>query len=192
MASVAAIILAAGSSRRHLSGDKLMRQFRGKPLALHAIENAKAARVTSVHFVVRNAETELALLALQRGLTVVEAADAERGMGASLAAGISAIGSVAQGAAIFLADMPCVSEAAIELLFNRFSEEPDRIVRPVYKGSPGHPVIFPASLFADLGKLTDDVGGRDIFRRNPVREVSVDDPGVVFDLDDDAAFERFG
>ena len=38
-----------------------------------------------------------------------------------------------------------------------------KAVRPVYGGRPGGPVWWPRRLFADLGSLTGDQGGRALF-----------------------------
>ncbi len=49
----------------------------------------------------------------------------------------------------------------------------------------GNPVLWPARCFDALRALSGDVGGKHILARAPgaVLEVSVDDPGVLRDVD---------
>ena len=59
------------------------------------------------------------------------------------------------------------------------------IVAPVYQGRRGTPVLFGRPLFADLGAVQGDKGGRDLIARHTDRlaTVEVDDPKVFQDID---------
>ncbi len=116
-------------------------------------------------------------------VSIVSAADAELGMGRSLAAGIGAAGDW-QGAFVALADMPFVQPATLRTLREALEEKrPARVVLPTYSGRDGHPVGFPARCFPELATLHGDRGARAIIEREDVLRLPVDDPGVLKDLD---------
>lgn len=116
-------------------------------------------------------------------VSTVTAADAELGMGHSLAAGIGAAKDW-QGAFVALADMPFVQLATLRALREALEESlPERVVLPTFSDRDGHPVGFPARCFPELTKLQGDRGARAIIEREDALRLPVDDPGVLKDLD---------
>ncbi len=89
-------------------------------------------------------------------------------------------------------DLPLVTAKAVALLANQSHRDPDRIIRPMLKGTPGHPVILPVDILAAL-----DV--QENFHTGPLREflsttggpgmlpgpvlIEVEDHGVIRDFD---------
>jgi molybdenum cofactor cytidylyltransferase len=119
----------------------------------------------------------------------VRAANADRGMGHSLAAGAAA---VADWSYLFvaLADMAWVEPATLRRLRGAMESllaegRTDAIVQPVHAATPGHPVGFAARYRAELCELTGDEGARGVLRRHAARveRIEVVDPGVLRDLD---------
>jgi molybdenum cofactor cytidylyltransferase len=82
--------------------------------------------------------------------------------------------------------MAWIRPATLERLRAVIGETPAAIVQPVYDQTPGHPVYFPGDLLAALAALTGDGGARSVLQSeaNRVRYVTVDDPGVLQDLDE--------
>lgn len=89
-------------------------------------------------------------------------------------------------------DLPLVTVDTVNLLMDHSHRDPNRIIRPEHQGVPGHPVILPGDVLADLGRQEDWQGGplRDFLsnfdrRGLPARSVGVkiDDPGIVRDFD---------
>jgi molybdenum cofactor cytidylyltransferase len=82
-------------------------------------------------------------------------------------------------------DIPSVSPATVRALLEAFEQGPEPLVRAVHGGRHGHPVIVGRALFAELRAVDPAVGARAVLRRDPsrVREVEVDDPGVLRDVD---------
>ncbi|MGL4280602.1 MAG: nucleotidyltransferase family protein [Albidovulum sp.] len=162
MEEVVILIPAAGASSRMRGADKLMEDVGGET-ALHRvarIARASGARVyvtlpeTGPHSVPRRAELS--------GLEVraLPVRDAHEGMAASLRAGVAAAGSAA-GLMILLPDMPDIAEADLSRMLAAFALQPGKVHRAAAEdGTPGHPVIFPRRLFAELSVVTGDVGGR--------------------------------
>ena len=114
--------------------------------------------------------------------TIVIAEDAAQGMGRSLAAGIAAAGNH-PFVFVGLADMPFVEQTTLSRLLELAA--PGSIVRPLHRGTPGHPVGFADDYFDALLRLQGDQGAREVIRGHARSLVQLwtDDPGVVRDVD---------
>lgn len=173
------VLLAAGSSRRFGSEDKLLAEVRGEPLIRHALKITEHFSFHEVMVVVRpDHEAVAAHLPPEARLIVNPTPDA--GMGTSLAVGIKAL-SVCEGAFIALADMPNIAPETFDILSTHEGE----IIVPEFDGKPGHPVLFLNSTFAILASLTGDRGAKHIIRsgRFETRLVPVSDRGILIDVD---------
>ncbi len=152
----------------------------GMPVA-RAAAHAMLAVLPRVIAVVRPGAEALAHLLNEAGCEVIFAADAERGMGASLAAGVHA-SAEADGWVVALADMPWISPATIEAVARKL-DEGATIVAPVHEGQRGHPVGFAAVHGETLAALDGDVGARSLLASSELTTIEVDDPGVLADID---------
>lgn len=131
--------------------------------------------------VVRPGAEALAHLLNEAGCEVIFAADAERGMGASLAAGVHASAD-ADGWVVALADMPWISATTFEAVARKLGQGAT-IVAPVHDGRRGHPVGFGAVHGEALATLDGDVGARNLLASSELTTITVDDPGVLADVD---------
>jgi molybdenum cofactor cytidylyltransferase len=188
------LVLAAGASSRMRGRDKLLEPVTGKPLLLKVVETAVATGAPVVITLPPLSEARRAILT---GLpvTLVEVPDAAQGMSRSISGGIAAIGPEGDaGLMILPADMPGFSTEALADLISRFQSEPDLIFRgAAADGTPGHPVIFPHDLWADLAAVTGDEGGQSVLRRHRdrVRLVPLPEDMALLDLDTPEAWARF-
>jgi molybdenum cofactor cytidylyltransferase len=179
------VLLAAGASSR-FGGDKLLALVRDQPLALHALRGL-AAGVDAGPLVIVARVGDDALkdaLALPDHAVWVENADAARGMATSLQTGIAALAPDCDGAFVALADMPSVDSATYAALAKAFQRD-DYAVVPVYRGRRGNPVLLGRALFGLVATLSGDVGAKPLLAAyaDKVREVMVDDPGILADVD---------
>jgi len=101
-------------------------------------------------------------------------------------------GSVYDVAGLLLApvDHPCVAEQTIVALLRVFASEKPTVAAPTHGGQRGHPVIFSSRLFDELLAAPLDQGARTVVHRHPVREVPVDDAGILADIDDPEIYRR--
>ncbi|MCX7140057.1 MAG: nucleotidyltransferase family protein [Proteobacteria bacterium] len=181
-ANICGILLAAGASKR-FGADKLLHPLTGgTPIALAALANLRAA-VPHVIAVVRPGTPLLAKRLSEAGATVVLCANAEEGMGASLAAAVSASGNVTAWI-VALADMPYIRPGSIKKIADAVAAGA-AIAAPAYRGERGHPVGLSSQFRAQLEALRGDEGARSLLKLNSglVRLVEVDDPGVCRDID---------
>ncbi|OQY50914.1 MAG: hypothetical protein B6247_20580 [Candidatus Parabeggiatoa sp. nov. 2] len=112
--SITGILLAAGYSHR-FGSDKLLHPLTdGTPVAIAAARKLLVA-VDKTLAVVRPESTELADLLHNEGLQIITCAEAQAGMGASIACGAKA-SPEAQAWLIALADMPFIQSVTIQKL----------------------------------------------------------------------------
>jgi molybdenum cofactor cytidylyltransferase len=164
------LLLAAGFSRR----------FGAVKLGA-TLQNGETVRAP-LRVVTRPELQDLLLASGARSEELVLCADADLGMGHTLAAGMRALPGW-EACLVCLGDMPFIqSDTYVRLLQSLHGE---RITIPTFAGVRGNPVGFGAQWFASLLESTGDTGARDIVRGHPesIDCVAVDDPAILKDID---------
>ena len=87
----------------------------------------------------------------------------ERGLGTSIAAGVSAVRHAADAILLLLADQPLITGEHLEALRGYWSGNPREILASNYAGTRGPPVILPRDTFDDLVRLDGDRGANRLF-----------------------------
>lgn len=179
---IVGVLLAAGQGRRFGSDKRLQPLADGTPLALAAARSLRAG-CDEVLAVLRPGDAALAALLTAAACRVIYCAEAEQGMGHSLAAGVRASPQAASWL-IALADMPAIapaSHAAVAEALRRGAS----IAVPTFAGQRGHPVGFAARWRAELEGLHGDQGARRLLQAAPseIALVVLDDPGILADID---------
>lgn len=179
---IVGLLLAAGRSRRFGADKRWQPLADGTPLALASAARLRAV-CADVLAVVRPEDEALAEYLRVLGCAVVSCAEADGGMGHSLAAGIGA-SSDAAGWLVALADMPAIAPGSYRAVAAAL-EAGAALAVPAYRGRRGHPVGFAARWREELSALTGDRGARGLLQANPgqIVEIIVDDPGILADID---------
>jgi molybdenum cofactor cytidylyltransferase len=170
---IAALLLAAGAARR-FGAPKLLQELNGKPLARWSVELLRGAPVDQIIVVVPpdHAELRRALAGIDARFVVNPHPD--RGMGSSLACGVSALDAGVAAALVALADEPMLARAGLERVVERYRAGGASIVAPTYRGIRGHPVLFDQVVFGELRALSEDRGARSVVDQNPARVAFVE------------------
>jgi molybdenum cofactor cytidylyltransferase len=131
------------------------------------------------------------LRAAFEGLPVrlVANADPESDMRMSVHLGLGALGEDADAVLVCLADHPLVRAATIRALAEEHAARPGVILAPAFRGRRGHPVLFPRAALNGIAAGLTLREARDGWLAG-VRQVDVDDEGVVIDVDTPADYER--
>lgn len=165
--SIAAVILAAGASRRYGRPKQLL-HYEGRSLLRRAAEAVVGSGCRPI-VVVLGAFARLCADEL-RGLPVhmTENATWMEGIGGSLRTGIAVVSTLTPevaAALVTLCDQPFMSAQSIEALVRRYRESGAPIVASAYAGTLGAPALFDRSLFGKLFSLRGDEGARRIVER---------------------------
>lgn len=180
---VAGLLLAAGAGRR-MGGPKALVEVAGEPLVRRGIRLLTDGGCAPVVVVVGAGADDVRALCV--GTTVVEAHAWATGMGASLRAGLAALGTTdALACVVALVDQPLVTPAAVLRL--RAARDAGAVAAVAcYDGHPRNPVLLGRSVWADVAAgAQGDEGARVWLRAHPGQVVPVDctDAGSADDLD---------
>ncbi|VVM07815.1 nucleotidyltransferase family protein [Methylacidimicrobium tartarophylax] len=190
---MAAIVLAAGGSVRMRPAHKLLLPIGGEALIRRAVRSAREAELFPIIVVVGYRGNEAAAAVADLGVICLPNPEWETGIASSIRAGIAALPDDCPGTVILLADMPRVDASHLRRLSNAFaSNEEAGILIPTYRGRRGNPLIWSRRHFAALAALSGDRGGSALLvQLGPfVREVPMEDDGVLVDLDTPDEFRR--
>ena len=180
-------MLSGGKSER-MGSPKALLPYRGKTFLEHILEVVADSGITQTCVVVGH-HRDLIGKSLSVPNLVYNPRYAE-GMSTSVQAGIRALGKDVTVAVVFLVDHTAVSPQTVRQLIAHAAS--DRIVLPVFNGRRGHPVAFGRDLFDEILALDSTQGLNLVVRREPSRiaEVSVNDPGVLVDVDTPDQFKK--
>lgn len=182
------IVLAAGRGTRFHGTQHKLSQALGASCVLastlqHALASNLAVMVVTIPSLARLVHEHVAT----RDVLVLSEPNAPFGMGHSIAAGVLAR-SNASGWLVLPADMPLIKPATLRAVAAELEHHPVAFAQ--HRGLRGHPVGFAAELYSDLVRLTGDQGAQRLVARYPSKEVEVDDPGVLLDIDTEADLQH--
>ena len=181
-ASLFAVVLAAGESRRFGSQKQLVR-IAGRPLLHTTVTRASEVTGSSVIVVLGSGAAELGALLKHSPGSIVINQEWREGLSSSIRAGVARLPLTCAGAMLLLADQPLVSADDLRRLAGTWRKQPQYIAAALYSGTTGVPAIFPRSMFQALMQLRGDSGARALLRRNTDRMVRVPMPAAAIDID---------
>ena len=181
----AGLILAAGESRR-MGTPKALLRYRGESF-LDTLIGLFEKRCAPV-IVVLGAAAQQVRAATSRAAAFVENERWESGQTSSMQRGLRAVPAEADGVLFTLVDHPAVRMETIDALLDASGRALMRV--PRYLGRNGHPIWFSRELIAEFLALPESGAARDVVRAHAgdTEFVEVDDPGVLADIDDPAAY----
>ena len=185
--TVAAVVLAAGRSRRMAPHNKLLVPDRtGKPMIARVVDNVLSSGARPVLVVLGHQAEEVEKLLAGKPVRFVQAPDYAEGLSASLKAGIAAVPPDSAAAIVCLGDMPLVTGRMIDRLLAQYDPtEGRRIVLPTFRGKQGNPMLWDRSFFPEILAITGDSGARFLLGKHleSVAEVEMADDAVLRDFD---------
>ncbi|HTI79705.1 MAG TPA: molybdopterin-binding/glycosyltransferase family 2 protein [Acetobacteraceae bacterium] len=185
--TIAAVVLAAGRSRRMAPHNKLLVADRtGKLMIARVVDNVLSSNARPI-LVVTGHQAEQVQHALGgRPVRYVHADDYAEGLSASLKAGIAAVPEECRAAVVCLGDMPLVTGRMIDRLISVYDPDEGRlIVLPTYRGKQGNPMLWDREFFHEIMEISGDSGARYLIGQHieAVAEVEMADDAVLRDFD---------
>ncbi len=184
--SIAALILAAGQSRRMGVTNKLLAEIDGKAMLARVVEVAQASQVEHI-VAVTGHEADLVAAALAHyDVPVVHNPDFADGLSTSLQRGVGELADDIDGVIVLLGDMPRIAPLHIDRLIAAFNPLEGRaICVPTYQGKRGNPVLFGSQFFAEMADVGGDSGAKHLIgeHEDDLVEVPMEDDGIFLDVD---------
>jgi molybdenum cofactor cytidylyltransferase len=184
---VAAVVLAAGASRR-LGQPKQLLMHGGEMLLESAIRLANEAGAAPV-VTVLGAHAEVIRISIDLEAASIPVFNElwEDGIATSIHAGLNELNAVAPsaiGALILSCDQVRLTAGHLRLLMHTFiAQERPSIVASTYAGVLGIPAVFPRGVFPDLFALRGDKGARALLVEPPYPLIAVRFSGGDVDID---------
>ena len=193
MASVVAMLLAAGESRR-MGQLKALLPWQGTSLLKHQVESLRAGGVDHVVVVLGHRSDELkSKLAGSEGVAWQLNPDYLQGKTTSIKAGLTALGNERPEALLILnVDQPRSADVIRSLLEEHLSQG-SLITIPTHLGKGGHPIILSTSLLDELREIEEEtLGIKAVVQRHleSTRRVEMDTPEVLWDLNTPEEYQR--
>jgi molybdenum cofactor cytidylyltransferase len=184
--SIAALILAAGQSRRMGVANKLLAGIDGKPMLARMLETAIASQCVETLVVTGHEAEAIGALADSYGVPQVHNPDYEQGLSTSLKTGLDALDDRIDGVIVCLGDMPHLKASTLNSLIAAFSPVEGRaICVPTHDGKRGNPVLWGRRFFSAMQDLAGDVGAKHLIGEYAelVCEVPTDSAEIFLDVD---------
>ncbi len=185
--TIAAVVMAAGRSRRMAPHNKLLVGDKvGKPMIARVVDNVLSSNARPILVVTGHQAEQVEHALGGRPVRYVHAADYAEGLSASLKAGIAAVPPECAAAVVCLGDMPLVTGRMIDRLLSMYDPEEGRlIVLPTFRGKQGNPMLWDKRFFPEILQITGDSGARFLVGKHAefVCEVEMADDAVLRDFD---------
>jgi molybdenum cofactor cytidylyltransferase len=183
---IAGVVLAAGTSSR-LGRPKQLLDLEGRPVLQHVVDAVCSAGLDDVVIVLGHAAEDIqARLALPPGARTVINSDYTQGQSTSLRAGLHAMSPDAEAAVIVLGDQPRLTPDVLRRVLVEWRAAGAPVLRPLFRGSPGHPVVAGRAAWEAFMRASGDEGARSVMAGAEVAEVELGlDPLEDIDTWDD-------
>jgi len=182
---IAALVLAAGASRRYGSPKQLSTQD-GETLVRRTARLALESGCSPVRIVVgAHAERVGRELEDLQGVDAIHHPGWENGIGSSIATGIQTFYNEPSIRAVVLltCDQTALDRIVLSRLIDAFDDVPWRTVACVYAETVGIPALFERRWFERLGELRGDRGAKALLLEKPDLRREIDWPQGAIDRD---------
>jgi len=190
--SVGAIVLAAGLSTR-MERPKPLLEIGSETFLERAIRVLREGGCRHIVAVLNGQEEETTRLAEAAGATVALNEDTASEQLDSVRIGLRALPPDWNAVAVLPVDVPLVSVQTVAQLVAAAGEEPAPLLLPFHNGVAGHPVVLTRTGASELLERDWDEGMRSLIMSHArdLREVRVDDPGILIDVDTPEDYWRY-
>ena len=183
---ISAILLAAGKSKRLKGENKLIKNFKGKPLINHILSSLIKSKVNTIFIVVGYQNQKIKKIAYKnKKITFVTNLNYKKGISSSINSGLKRISKKNIGFLITHGDMPLISKTILNTLCSALKNKDKEIFVPVYKKKLGNPLAFKYSMIKSLKKIKGDKGAKKLIRSNKskIKLMKMKTKSILIDFD---------
>jgi molybdenum cofactor cytidylyltransferase len=186
---IAAVVLAAGFARR-MGRQKLLLEFKGKPVVRWSVETV-LPHVGDCVVVTGQDDSAVRTALAELNVRFAVNPRPQDGQGSSIAVGVAALKPWTAAAVIVLGDQLRTPADVLPALLAAHARSGKPIVTPSYRGTRGTPVLFSSEVFPELRALRGDEGARAVVAARPERvETLALDVAMPADVDTPEDFAR--
>ncbi len=181
---IAAVILAAGEGKR-FGGNKALAKFKGVSFLEMIAGDIQRSGYDPIIAVLGSQADSVMAEADRIGIQYVVNRNWCDSQFSSLKTGLAAVTREVCGALIALVDHPFVRLETYTELKEAFSENPKRILIPVFDHKRGHPVVIPYKIMREVMESPEETNLKVIIGKHEkmMKLYRTNDPGVIQDID---------
>ncbi|MCF6196174.1 MAG: molybdopterin-binding/glycosyltransferase family 2 protein [Emcibacter sp.] len=190
---IAALILAAGQSRRMGQDNKLLLPYGEETVLSHVLTQVRQAGLENIYGVTGHQRQAIEQEFSRHNVTAFHNDLYAEGMSTSVKLGIRSLPSDCDAVLIILGDMPNISADILKQIMTAYNPACDRsIIIPTYKGKRGNPIMWDRAFFSDFEELAGDMGAKKLLGDYPefIHEVDVGSDAIFLDIDTYEAYAR--
>jgi molybdenum cofactor cytidylyltransferase len=174
---IRALILAAGKGSR-IGKPKLMLEINNKSFISVIVDRVKSAGIDDMICIVSNETYEWTKKNIN--CNIVINTEPEKGMISSVYYGAVNLNDC-EGVMIIPVDHPFVEAGTYLELIEEFKKNKDSIIKPVFDGKSGHPVIVPYDIIKSINKENFSSGLKEVIKKSGRKQiyVEINDKGIL-------------
>ncbi|MCK5425227.1 MAG: molybdopterin-binding/glycosyltransferase family 2 protein [Emcibacter sp.] len=191
--NIAALILAAGQSKRMGQDNKLLLPYENETVLSHVLEQVEQAGLTEISVVTGHQRQEVEQAISRHDVTFVHNDIYDEGMSTSVKLGISSLPDNIDAVLIILGDMPNISAGILRQIIVAYDPAQDHsIVIPMHNSKRGNPILWDGEFFSEFKRLEGDMGAKILLNEYPeyIHEVDVGSDAIFLDIDTYEAYEH--
>ena len=183
---ITAILLAAGQSKRLVNQNKLIKNYKRKPLINHVVQSIIKSKIEKLIIVLGFEYLKVKKkVNKNKKIQFVINHNYKKGISSSIKCGLKKISNKNYGFIIVQADMPKISKNIFNKLHTEIKTNKKEIFVPIKNNKIGNPIGFKLSMINQLKKISGKRGAKFIIKRNrsKIKYVRTKSLGIFKDID---------
>ena len=179
---IAGVILAAGGASRARTPKQLLDWF-GESIIRKVCKIALNSKLSKIIVVTGDVHQEIKDEISDLDIEIINNKNWGLGISISIKVGLKEVMSDCEAVMFILADLPQIPAELIDSIIDGYEKTLPPITLPIIGDKRGNPVLFDNITYSELLVLKGDSGGRQLFSKFNVKEISWDDIRLNLDID---------
>ncbi len=190
---IKAILLAAGQSKRIKTENKLLKNYKKKPLISYVINSLIKSKVNKIIIVIGYESEKLKKkITKNKKINFIKNYKYSNGISSSIKVGLKKISKKDKGFIIVQSDMPFIKSSILNKIYNSILKKKYLVHVLKYKKKLGNPIGFDISTLNKFKKIKGDLGAKHMVKklRNSSNFIEVSSKKIFKDFDKISDFRR--